>query len=166
MKIKDYTVGTAKGTDLITVSDGDTLATKNITVDDIVEASGVNGTWTTTSVDLSNADMLSLNSSPIEILPAPGAGKYYDYVARFEHIYGGTAFTVPGGGSPYLNQGSKDYYFDRLVLTATQDAASTGTFYGFAKTNTALTLTADADATTGNGTGRLVITYTIRTIGA
>ena len=165
MKIKDYTVGTAKGTDLITVSDGDTLATKNITVDDIVEAAGVNGTWTTTSVDLSSANILALFTTPIVILPAPGVDKYYDYVARLEYFYNTTAYTTSGGGHPYLNQGSKDYYFSKAVIEQTQDAASTGTFYGFAKTNTALTLTADSNPTSGDGTGRLVITYTIRTIG-
>lgn len=165
MKINNYDTGSVKANDKILASDGDTGETKNITVNEIIAASGVNGTWTATSVDLSSANILALNSTPIEILPAPGAGKYYEYVARLEYFYNSIAYTTSGGGHPYLNQGSKDYYFSKAVIEQTQDAASTGTFYGFAKTNTALTLTADSNPTSGNGTGRLVITYTIRTIG-
>jgi hypothetical protein len=37
MKIKDYTVGTASSGDLVTISDGTTGATKNVTVDNLVD---------------------------------------------------------------------------------------------------------------------------------
>jgi hypothetical protein len=165
MKIKDYTVGTAKGTDLVTVSDGDTGETKNLTLDQIVEATGINGTWTELATDISSAELLALNASPIEILPAPGIGKYYEYKARLEYLFGNTAYTTSGGGAPYLAQGAKDCYFDKTLLEQEADGVSFGTFYAYGLTNTALTLTADSDPTVGDGTARLVITYTTRTIG-
>jgi hypothetical protein len=37
MKIKDYSVGTASSGDLVTISDGTTGATKNVTVDNLVD---------------------------------------------------------------------------------------------------------------------------------
>jgi hypothetical protein len=50
-------------------------------------------------------------------------------------------------------------------LNQTFDTTSTGTFYGYAKTNNALTLTSDSNPTTGNGTVKIKLWYTIETIG-
>jgi hypothetical protein len=114
-------------------------------------------------IDVLNAECLNI-TTPVNILPTPGVGKYYKYFGTLEHIFGTTAFTVSGGGDWYLNQGSKDYYFSRLIFTQTENAASCGTFYGFAKTNTKLDLTSDSDPTLGDGTARLKLWYSIEEI--
>lgn len=119
----------------------------------------VRGGYTTTTVSISSAQLLAINSTPIQILPALGTGKYYEYTAILKYTYVTTAYSVSGGGALYLNQGSKDCYFDRLTIAQTENAVSTGTFYGFAKMNNAVNLTSDANPTLGDGTVQIVITH-------
>ena len=164
-KIKDYTVEAAKALDKITCSDADTDETKNITVEGIGEALDVDGSWTTTEVNVSSAQLLAINSTPITVLDAPGAGKYFELRARLEYTYGGTAYTVSGGGYLYLTQGNPDVYFDRTAITQTENTASFGYTTGFVKMNSAVQFTSPSNPTTGNGTVRLIVQYKIRTHG-
>tara|TARA_R110000822_G_scaffold26529_5_gene79811 strand:- start:73 stop:630 length:558 start_codon:yes stop_codon:yes gene_type:complete len=124
----------------------------------------VEGTGATyLEVDVSSAEALAIFTTAKPILSAPGAGLYYKYTAVLEQTFVTTAYTVSGGGDWYLNQGSKDYYFAKAAISHTSDAASQGTYYGFATPNTALTLTADSNPTLGDGTFKLKIWYTIET---
>lgn len=163
-KIKDYTVEAAKALDKITCSDADTNETKNITVEGIGEALDVDGSWTTTTVDISSAQLLALNSTPVNILDAPGDGKYYEYRARLEYTFGGTAYTVSGGGYLYLDQGNPDAYFSAQAITQSEDATSFA-YSIMANINQPVVLTSASNPTTGNGTVRLVVQYKIRTHG-
>jgi hypothetical protein len=44
--------------------------------------------------DLSAADILALNTTPILVLPAPGANKFYSFVSSvFNYSFGGTPYT-------------------------------------------------------------------------
>jgi len=45
---------------------------------------------------ITSAQTLSIGSTPVEILPAPGVGKYYDFKVYFEYIYGTTPYTITG----------------------------------------------------------------------
>jgi hypothetical protein len=126
-----------------------------------VEGSGT----TCLEVDITSAEALAIFTVPKPVLGAPGAGKYYKYVAILENTFVTTAYTVGGGGDWYLTQGDKDYYFPKLMIASAASASSEGTHYGFALMNTALTLTSDANPTVGDGTFKLKIWYTIETLG-
>lgn len=163
-KISDYTVGAVKSGDLITVSDADTLETKNITVSDIAGSVVDGSVWTTVTVPVSSAQLLTIYNTPVDILPALDADQYYEYRAILKYYYNTTAYTVSGGGSLVLTQGGgADYYFDRLAITKTFDTFSFGTFYGHGIPGAAVRLTSPSNPTLGNGTVDIVISYTIKT---
>lgn len=48
------------------------------------------------AVTITSAQTLSIGSSPVEILPAPGSNKYYDFKVFFEYIFNTTAYTATG----------------------------------------------------------------------
>lgn len=163
-KIKDYTVGTAKSLDKITVSDADTDETKNITISGLATAMDLDTAWTNLTVPVSSAQLLAINDTPIQILPQPGAGLYYEYKATLKYTYGTTAYSVGGGGDLYLTQGgTADCYFARLTITRAYDNASFGTFYGEFVPNAVIELTSASNPTLGNGTIEIEITYRTRT---
>jgi hypothetical protein len=164
-KIDDYSVGTVNGGDRLLASNTSTGETKNITVDALSESINGDSSWNTVIVNVSSAELLAINTTPKTILAAPGAGKYHEYEARAEYDYNTVAYTVSGGGSLYLNQGSKDCYFPQTMISQTENTAAVGTNYGFHKMNTAITLTSDANPTSGNGTFRIILRYRVRTFG-
>ena len=48
------------------------------------------------AVTITSAQTLSIGSSPVEILPAPGANKYYDFKVFFEYIFNTTSYVSTG----------------------------------------------------------------------
>jgi hypothetical protein len=56
-------------------------------------ASTVGGYQYYSAVTISSGQTLTLFSSPVEILPAPGANKYYDFKVYFEYTYNSLAYT-------------------------------------------------------------------------
>lgn len=48
------------------------------------------------AVTITSAQTLSIGSSPVEILPAPGANKYYDFKVFFEYIFNTSAYSTTG----------------------------------------------------------------------
>ena len=48
------------------------------------------------AVTVTSAQTLSIGSSPVEILPSPGANKYYDFKVIFEYIYGTISYSATG----------------------------------------------------------------------
>lgn len=59
-------------------------ALKTVATTDIVPTS-----YTETIVNISSAQILAMGSSPVELLPAPGAGKYYDIdkvILEYTHV--------------------------------------------------------------------------------
>lgn len=159
-KINDYATGTAALIDKVLVSDGTTGETKNILVSSIVP-----DLTTYLETTITSAEILAIQGTPKTILAAPGANKYYKYHAILEYTYGTIAYSSGGGSSLYLEQGSKDCYFPNNFLTFTGNNAAVGTFYGYAKMNTALKLTTDTNSTLGDGTCKLKLWYTIKTFG-
>lgn len=111
-KISDYTVGTAKGGDMLTVSDADTLETKNLTLDDVLNAGAIDSTWTLTEVTISAADLLANYENGIEILPEPDTGKYYNWYAIVEKNDDGY-FNIPATDKIYV--GTSDYRSGTLI---------------------------------------------------
>ena len=159
IKISNLPAGTVAGTSLVPIVVGG--VTSQTTAQDIA-----NLDKTEVIISVTSAEALAIFTTPKTILAAPGAGLYYKYTAVLEQTFVTTAYTVSGGGDWYLNQGSKDYYFAKAAVSHTADAASHGTYSGFATSNTALTLTADSNPTLGDGTFKLKIWYTIETFGS
>lgn len=63
------------------------------------------GDWLEVVINISSSQLLNMNTTPIELLPAPGSGKYYDIdVAIFETYYNTTQYNVSGPVDmvPYL----------------------------------------------------------------
>lgn len=57
--------------------------------------------WTTTTVDIpvgvaGVSGILGMGTNPIELLPAPGAGKYYEYDGELEYTFNGVALAFAG----------------------------------------------------------------------
>lgn len=145
---------------------------------------------TTVEVDITSAQILNMGSSPIELLPAAGAGKYYEFKIILEFT---NCDTYTGNSCLYIDNGGGDCYkafydWNEVAVNVAEihshelgnidvsdpdvGAASylvkrigrlTNT-----RINKPLTLTTWdlADPTLGTGTIRAIITYTTRTFGA
>lgn len=135
-----------------------------------VDSGGANGIRTAT-VSISSAEILALNTTPKEIIAAPGAGKYIQIL--WGHIFldfGGTAYSnetteieystgqdIVGTITSLLNVG---------VDTIRNIVGSTGGIYAFSQVNNASVRyrATSANPTTGNGTIQIVLAYRIVTI--
>ncbi len=74
-------------------------STQNNALSDVYTIEDINDTvgsgYTETIVNISSAQILAMGATPIELLPAPGSGKYYDIdKIIFEYNYGTTAYTM------------------------------------------------------------------------
>lgn len=118
------------------------------------------------AVTVSSAQTLTLYSSPVEILPAPGANKYYDFKVYFEYTY---------NSSPYITDKiilidntskrvSKEFYIegsDNAILVSSMDTQSDLT-----TVNSNLSLaTTTTDPTGGDGSLKIKIWYNIVNFG-
>ncbi|MGI9555626.1 MAG: beta strand repeat-containing protein, partial [Cyanophyceae cyanobacterium] len=124
---------------------------------------------------VSNAEMMALATTPIELVPAPGAGKMISVVEclwKLNHTAPNFDFTndvavrFNGGGTniqfqPFLN-------FDNGMLNSGSDfyqtippAQSNGNANGQIKVNAALELFADTNPTQGGGSTKFKIKYRI-----
>lgn len=135
-------------------------------------------TTTTAIVNITSAQILAMGSTPIELLPAPGVGKYYDIERIFiEYSLNTTPYTW--GTSSFLRLRPYDkriYTFSsdgeiaifKDYLTAEADGVLGITIQQNEYLNHNVTLRTDdaSDPTLGDGTLRAIITYTVRTFGA
>lgn len=140
---------------------------------------------TTTVVNISSAQILAMGSTPIELLPAPGAGKYYEFSGFCELQYGTTPYTFAndalmfGGSDSYagtlvdnqfLSQTSNKYVkfgnTDSFRVGITGMTNNVVSSFGSMNESIILTSYNGADPTDGDGTLRVIITYTTRTFGA
>ena len=136
---------------------------------------------TTAIVNISSAQILAMGSSPIELLPAPGAGKYYSIdkvVLEYTHISSGYTLAdllTLSQTSSYLtilsaaiitNSGNRAMVTTKGV--GSLDLVNEAALSEISDINTAITLGTygNSNPTLGNGTMRAIITYTVRTFGA
>lgn len=79
--------------------------------------------------------ILAMGSTPIELLPTPGVGKYYDGYGFIEYYAGDTNYTYSGLGAPILAIGNIDgYFFPCDIIDLSQilsDGMSVALLYGF-----------------------------------
>jgi len=126
-------------------------------------------------ISLSSTQILNLNATPIQVVPAPGAGLRIVPYLCVVHYFGGTvAYTNGGGGFPELLVGSAAYVFtDAAIFLVTVAPNRRSQSMGFAEVldtaanpptseNAALTISkATAEFAAGNGTARVAVYYTI-----
>lgn len=148
----------------------------------------VGGGTTTTVVNISSAQILAMGTTPVELLPTPGAGKYYDIEKIIlEYTYVTTAYTL-GDVTRFriIDSGGMQYtHSDALILTELQSCFAicdmltpfgiVSTYeitqgYGYVNSSFEIKTVNDlgqaTDPTLGDGTIRAIITYTVRTFGA
>lgn len=134
---------------------------------------------TTTTVDITSAQILAMGSTPIELLPAAGAGKYYDVEKIIlEYTHSTTAYSLVDDFLR-VTYSTLGYSIDKQVITAGLDviciadstySISVGNqlFSQALLPNASVDLTTDngGNPTLGDGTIRAIVTYTLRTFGA
>jgi hypothetical protein len=114
------------------------------------------------SVTISSGEILTLNSSPIEILPAPGTNKYYDFKVYFEYYYGTTPYVA---NTIYLVDGTGKYVTREVDIQGPDDSILISNMYSFANyspvnSNIQLT-TPTTDPTGGDGSLKIKIWYNV-----
>jgi len=136
------------------------------------------GGGTTEVVNISSAQILAMGTTPIELLPAAGANKYYDIEkVILEYTFNTTAYTgdlILGVGSPvfmYLEQGSlnsgANWVSVMNPMSSALDLTNEVAFAYTSQTNSILQLERwSGSIADGDGTLRVIITYTLRTFGA
>lgn len=138
---------------------------------------------TTAIVNISSAQILAMGTSPIVLLPAPGVGKYYQYYgfAEYTHVttgYTGLQYFAIVGGTSYqgtvaFNPFSEENNFVEFnsanpVQNYTMGGATTYPmqYKTYLNDNVVATTFDGANPTLGDGTLRVIITYTVKTFGA
>ena len=131
-------------------------------------ADAIGGYQYYSAVTITSADTLTLSSIPIELLPSPGVGKYYDTKMIFEYTFNTTPYTTIG--SINVTDGTNIVY-ETFNLSGLGDDAifiaqsmTNPAFFLYLNTPLYLT-TPTADPTSGNGSMLVKIWYSIRTVG-
>lgn len=134
--------------------------------------------YTETTVNISSAQILAMGTSPIELLPAPGVGKYYEVdKITFEYTHETTGYTIANrlyvyGGDIYvfvknslIADGSN---YVGSVVPAPSLVDTVPVFQLENGLNSALTFSVEGgvDPTDGDGTMRAKISYKEITFGA
>lgn len=125
-------------------------------------ASTVGGYQYYSAVTISSGETLTLFTFPIEILPAPGANKYYDFKVYFEYYYGTTTYV---SNTIILvdntnKRVSKEFYIegsDNVILVSNMD-----TQQNLTTVNSNLLLsTTVSDPNGGDGSLKIKIWYNV-----
>lgn len=120
------------------------------------------------TVSISSAQLLAINSTPIQIVAAPGAGKINVPVfIMMEMIYGGTTYTTCTNAGLYwgtsagvgIQTGTFVVTASSRVLAGPTTAASSAATGSL--DNAAINFTAAANCAVGNGTVKVTLGYTI-----
>lgn len=123
-----------------------------------------NNEWKTKVVDISSAEILDL-TTPVEILPLAGAGKYYDFSAYLKYTFETTPYSLNGLSFLTFQQGTYQKYVDPNLIVESQNAVaeiyagSTGNI----SLNQNVTFFGDVNPTLGDGTLQAIIKYRVLT---
>jgi hypothetical protein len=161
--------------DLATDASGD--STKALYGDGTFKAPG-GGAVQSVTVSLSSAQLLALNTSPVTIIPAPGAGSYIlILVTSYELIYGSSPYSIAGDPPGLCYGGHATYPADEGGWNVSSFTGSSNSVafvvgpgsLGFVATsnvsNQPVKLVADiGNPTGGNGTGKITVLYTTVTL--
>lgn len=134
---------------------------------------------TVATVDITSAQILAMGTTPIELLPAPGAGMYYDVEKVVLEYTASTQYTTT---SRIAFDGALTAFVNTPLSSATNRIVNVSTnsvekftvygedmwsFYNLPiNRELALRAIGGVNPTGGDGTLRAIITYTVRTFGA
>lgn len=128
--------------------------------------------------------VLTMGTSPIELLPEAGVNNYYDINEIFlEYTYNGTPYTLPAKTSLTVNGDSAYSVIDNILLSTSSNVYIIKEFsFPYDSTapgvqeltpqkhdlnaNCQLVVSGPGNPTLGDGTLRVIIKYNIRTFGA
>lgn len=151
--------------------------TEVYTIEDIAETVGGGSDYTETIVNISSEQILSIGDTPIELLPAPGEGKYYDIKQiLLEYSAGTTTYTfeisdllrVLGYGvleATFISDAPFDMVFNPNGSEISPNNTASGQF-SFINFPVNLTVLSEVNPTGGNGTLRAKIYHKTITFGA
>jgi hypothetical protein len=160
------------------------------TAAEIASAAGVASsgfTYTEVAVPsgvIATSGILGMGSVPVEILPAPGANKYYEYFGYAEYTYNTTQYNIAAGDNPCI-VGENSYggtIVERPFFTGTSNHVFRFSINSMQTTDTSnedyqmvykqdlnerviLTTFLGNDPTAGDGTILVKIWYKIKTFG-
>lgn len=158
--------------------DGDGKRAKIGHVNAVIEEFG----FTETIIEVSSAEILAMGTSPIELLPAPGANKYYEFDKIIvENLFNTTAYSL-ADGVVYIagiNGNSVEFDIHPSIITSNTSSVAIlkqynsfsvieeGGQIGVDYLNGGLIMTTwnASNPTLGDGTLRILIYSKIRTIG-
>jgi hypothetical protein len=139
----------------------------NSHADDIEALEASEASTITAEIQLTTSQIKSLNTTPIEIVAAPGAGKYIEIKSASLFLdYESSDYVASGGGSYDVNLkvgGKEASTLGSNPLFASVDRTVKFTnSSGSITHNTALTVDADNDFITGDSPMKIFVDYTIR----
>lgn len=121
------------------------------------------------TVVLSSAEILNLFTTPVELIPAQGAGTIIEVVGGFVALDYGTAAYVSGGAVSIRDAGTTQSFMDinASVVQDTADVIQTlASFAPKVTENTAVEVTNDTGAfTTGDGELKIKLIYRVHATG-
>jgi hypothetical protein len=126
-------------------------------------ASTVGGYQYYSEINVSSAELLTISSSPVTILPLPGVGKYYDLKVYMEYKYETVAYDISG---VRLVDDNTTQIAATIWINQTNDtvAISYGLFNP-SMVNSSIRLYGSSDPTVGDGTVKIKIWYNILDFG-
>lgn len=121
-------------------------------------------------VEISSAEILTIGTTPITLLPAPGAGKYYDIESIIEEFTFGTIQYSLAGDTLEITNGGFIWQNTSVILAEENVAAILVRTDNkdIVKMNQAvfISTTGGDDPTLGDGTLRIILKYKLKTFGA
>jgi hypothetical protein len=134
----------------------------------VVSGGGGGVTLLNKSVTLTSSQILNLSTNPVELIPAPGIGKYIYLINYYWKInFLNLPYLSSGGfiGTKYV--GGNLMNFIELVAYSTSSWGSTLAGYsnfGVDIENNALIISSSSPFTQGSGSVKLTVTYTINDV--
>lgn len=111
-----------------------------------------------TAVTVSSAQILTLNSSPVVILPSLSASQYYDFKMYFEYDFGTTGYT--GLTTVRLTDDSNNQMSANIDCATTNNVVAIwNNNYNTSLFNTNIKLINGSDPTSGDGTIKMKVYY-------
>jgi len=142
------------------VSESDAETIRNLYYDSIILVGTVNE-FLSASIEVSSAEILDMNSNPIEIIASPWAGKYIDVLSiNVKRVFDTTAYDTNVAGEFYIGSGGKLWDLD-LSFSAS-DLLRIGIDEWETLPDEPITLTeSTGDPATWDGTLKIDISYRI-----
>jgi hypothetical protein len=143
-------------------------------IESVAETVGGGSDYTETIVNVSNAQIYTLSSSPIVLLPTPDANQYYDFYGYIEVTSDGNFNAVNGMAQTYtvIRDDNYDFYntYDTLMFYGNHalhfSSVPSTDPYRPVSVGSAIYLTGETDWTDGIGSFRVKIYSKTITFGA